>query len=231
MTFKYRYRKQIIIISSVILLIGLIVSFYLYNYNNKKKEINKNTSKLLESTKKDKTKTKAKTKDELTEIMVDVKGEVINAGIYTLKTGSRVIDAINMAGGLTNKANTSVLNLSKKLTDEMVIIVYSNYEVENFKNTKEQEEQILNNCITGYDNVSNDACITNDVNKDNPGKVSINNASIEELMTLTGIGESKAKSIIEYREQNGGFKSIEDIKNVTGIGEALFDKIKENITL
>ena len=164
--------------------------------------------------------------------MVDVKGEVINAGIYKLKTGSRVIDAINMAGGLTNKANTSVLNLSKKLTDEMVIIVYSNYEVENFKKTKEQEEQVLNNCITGYDNLNNDACITSDnSNIENNGKVSINNASIEELLTLTGIGEAKAKSIIEYREKNGGFKSIEDIKNVTGIGDALFDKIKENITL
>ena len=132
MTFKYRYRKQIIIISIIVLIISSLIFLGYCYFNNK--EDSKKTSNLLESTKKE-DKEKDSKKEEITEIMVDVKGEVVNQGIYKLKTGSRVIDAINMAGGLTNNANTSVLNLSKKLTDEMVIIVYSNYEVQNFEKT------------------------------------------------------------------------------------------------
>lgn len=228
MTFRYRYRKQIIIISIILLLLGAI-GYYVY-YNEKEEKDNKKESILLESTKK-KEKKKTPKKEEEKEIMVDVKGEVSNVGIYKLKSGSRVIDAINMAGGLTSNANTSVLNLSKKLTDEMVIIVYSNYEVQNFEKTKEVENIVLENCKTGYDNIENDACIENKKSTENHGKISLNSATIEELMTLSGVGEAKAKSIIEYRDKNGGFKNIEDIKNVSGIGDALFDKIKENITL
>lgn len=227
MTFKYRYRKQIIIISIILLLLGAL-AYYVY-CNKKEEKDNEKTSILLESTKKKKK--KIDKKEENTEIMVDVKGEVSNAGIYTLKSGSRVIDAINMAGGLTPNANTSVLNLSKKLTDEMVIIVYSNYEVQNFEKTKEKENIVLENCKTGYDNIENDACIEAEKSTEKQGKVSLNSATIEELMTLSGVGEAKAKSIIEYRNKNGGFKNIEDIKNVSGIGDAVFDKIKENITL
>ena len=229
MTFKYRYRKQIIIISIIVVIIGSLIFAGYYYFNDK--EDSKKKTYLLESTKKN-DKEKETKKEEITEIMVDIKGEVINQGIYKLKTGSRVIDAINMAGGLTNNANTSVLNLSKKLIDEMVIIVYSNYEVENFEKTKEEETKVLESCKTGYDNIENDACIEPETSiETQTSKISINNASLEELMTLSGIGEAKAKSIIEYREQNGGFNSIEDIKNVTGIGDALFDQIKENITL
>lgn len=229
MTFKYRYRKQIIIISIIVVIIGSLIFLGYYYFNDK--EDSKKKTNLLESTKKE-DKEKDSKKEEITEIMIDIKGEVINQGIYKLKSGSRVIDAINMAGGLTNNANTSVLNLSKKLIDEMVIIVYSNYEVENFEKTKEEETKVLESCKTGYDNIENDACIEpNTTIEQTTSKISINNASLEELMTLSGIGEAKAKSIIEYREQNGGFNSIEDIKNVTGIGDALFDQIKENITL
>ena len=164
--------------------------------------------------------------------MVDVKGEVNTSGIFTLKEGSRVIDAINMAGGLTKNADTSVLNLSKKLTDEMVIVVYSYYEVKNFEKTKEVENTVRENCKTAYEGVENSACITSEKDSTTKtGKISLNNATLEELMTLTGIGEAKAKNIIEYREKNGGFKEIEELKKVTGIGDALFDKVKENITL
>ena len=213
----------------IVVIIGSLIFLGYYYFNDK--EDSKKKTNLLESTKKE-DKEKDSKKEEITEIMIDIKGEVINQGIYKLKSGSRVIDAINMAGGLTNNANTSVLNLSKKLIDEMVIIVYSNYEVENFEKTKEEETKVLESCKTGYDNIENDACIEPETSiETQTSKISINNASLEELMTLSGIGEAKAKSIIEYREQNGGFNSIEDIKNVTGIGDALFDQIKENITL
>ena len=166
--------------------------------------------------------------------MVDVKGYVNNPGIYKLKKDSRVIDAINTAGGVTAEGDTSVLNLSKKLDDEMVIIVYSYTQVENFKSVKEEEKVVQQECQVGVNEIENDACITeehesNDINQNT--KVSINTATLEELMTLEGVGEAKAKAIIEYRKTNGNFNSIEDLLNVSGIGESLLAKIKENITL
>lgn len=229
MTFKYRYRKQIIGVLIFLILIGGSTSFlYFKSYKDTTtstkviKEVKKKPNKLEKTIKKEENENK--------EIMVDVKGEVANPNIYTLKSDSRVIDAINMAGGVTYNGDTSILNLSKKLEDEMVIIVYSYYEVKNMSTTKELEKTINSNCIDYKEEVKNDACIESD-DDNKTGKVSINNGSVEDFMTLSGIGESKAKSIIKYREENGEFKSIEDIKNVQGIGDALFEKIKENITL
>lgn len=163
--------------------------------------------------------------------IIDVKGEVNDPGIYQLPTTSRVIDAINEAGGLTVNADTSVLNLSKKIIDEMVIIVYSQTEVENFQKTKELETELQNNCLQPDENsLKNDACIsTEDISSST--KISINTATLEQLMTLPGIGEAKAQEIINYRTNNGNFTTIEDILNVPGIGESLFAQIKENITI
>lgn len=162
---------------------------------------------------------------------VDVKGHVKKEGVYELEEGKRVIDAINAAGGLTKDADVSVINLSKKVIDEMVIIVYSKDEVKNFTKTLE-EETVKNEKCANFDKLQNDSCIGEE-NKTSSvdGKISINSSSVEELMNLTGIGEAKAKAIVEYREKNGNFKKIEDIMNVSGIGQALFDKIKDNITI
>ena len=137
-----------------------------------------------------------------------------------------------MAGGLTEKANTSVINLSKKITDEMVIIIYSNYEVNNFKRTKEIEASLIEMCRQKDSNsLKNDACIEGDkTTKDNNSKVNINTATKEELMTLTGIGEAKANDIISYRNKNA-FKTIDEIKNIKGIGDAVFAKIKDRLTI
>lgn len=138
-----------------------------------------------------------------------------------------------MAGGLTDKANTSVINLSKKITDEMVIIIYSNYEVNNFKRTKEIEASLIEMCKQKDSNsLKNDACIEGNKNtKDNNSKVNINTATKEELMTLTGIGEAKANDIISYRNKNGSFKNVDEIKNIKGIGDAIFAKIKDRLTI
>lgn len=163
---------------------------------------------------------------------VDIKGQIVTPGIYTMKESDRVIDVIEAAGGLTENANTTVLNLSKKVTDEMVIIVYSNEEVANFAKTKEIEEQVQEQCQQKDENaLKNDACVCDNTTTSTKTLISINSATLEELMTLSGIGESKAQDIINYRTTNGPFETIEDLKNVSGIGESLFAKIKENITI
>ena len=220
-TFKYRYRKQIIIgiIIFVILLFAIGITVYLcYSKEEKNEDV------IVE---KDRLKKKPETKKEY--YKVDIKGRIVNPGIYEMEINSRVIDVINSAGGLTEDADTSVINLSKKISDEMVIIIYSKSEVEDFSKTKEIEKQVQKNCNKNeIYSIENDACIT--VNNNPTGKININTASIEELTNLPGIGESRAKDIIKYREENGNFKNIEDLKKVSGIGENTFDNIKENIT-
>ena len=115
--------------------------------------------------------------------------------------------------------------------DGMVIIVYSKKEVLNYLETLEKE--VKKNSLCHSSNISNDACITNsniDKNDTNNSLININTASLNELMTLTGIGESKAKNIISYRERTP-FNKIEDILNVDGIGESIYVNIKKNITV
>lgn len=134
------------------------------------------------------------------------------------------------AGGLTENADTSVINLSKKVQDEMVIIIYSRDEVSRFREVKEIEKQVNDKCNQKDENsLINNACLESSTNT--PSKISINTATLEELMNLPGIGESKAKDIINYRETNGPFTSIEDLLKIKGIGESILAKIKENITL
>ena len=99
----------------------------------------------------------------------------------------------------------------------MVIIIYSNEEVENFSKTKEIENQIQENCVKpNEESLKNDACITENETSTTT-KISINTATLEELQTLPGIGEEKAKNIISYREENGPFTSIEDLTKISGI--------------
>lgn len=222
-TFHYRYRKQIIIASAILILI-VTTSIVYINIRPKEKPKIKEEKIALKKEKKE-------TKEEaIEEYKVDIKGEVINLGIYTLKKYSRIIDCIELAGGLTENANTTVLNLSKKITDEMVIIVYSNAEVAEFKKTKELEKQVQDSCIQkNEDSLKNDACIDDD--SSNTSLISINTATEDELSSLSGIGPSKAKQIVEYRTTNGPFKTIEDIKQVPGIGDSIFAQIKDYITI
>jgi len=223
MTFKYRYRKQIIIGIIIFILICSIIGFSIYKLRSipkkKKKEI------VVEK------KLEKKQEVSIDKIQVDIKGQINKPGIYEVSSNSRVIDVIHLAGDLTENADTSVINLSKKVHDEMVIIIYSRDEVNDFKKTKEIEKQVEELCIKKDDNsLNNDACVNNE-NTTISNKISINNASLEELKNLTGIGEKKAKDIITYREKNGPFKTIEDLMKVNGIGENSFAQIKEDITL
>ena len=226
MTFTYRYRKQLIIGIVIFLLLSVLGGVLLFQ---KFKGNNKTEEKIVLQSKDEEMVVKP-SEEEQNYYQVDIKGEVNNPGIYEVKEGSRVIDVIRLAGDLTSNADTSVLNLSKKVADEMVIIVYSFAEVANFTATKEQEKIEQESCVKQSE-VINGACIESEVIDDLAStKISINEASLEELMQLPGIGESKAQAIIEYRDQVGVFQTIEELKEVSGIGEALFDQIKENIT-
>lgn len=174
-------------------------------------------------------------------IYVDVKGAVKKPGVYALEQGSRVIDAIEKSGGLSKGADTSVINLSKKLEDGAVIIIYTQDKIEEMKQGQVVIEYIEKECICP--DVENDACISEDevviekeetkeeVTQEEQTKISLNTATEEQLVTLPGIGSSKAQDIIDYRKENGLFSSIEDIKSVKGIGDALFEKIKDYITV
>ena len=221
MTFKYRYRKQIILGVIIFIILGSVVGFLIYK--NKDRFKSKKEDIVVE-------KKLVKKKDSFVEkIQVDIKGEINYPGIYKVDSNLRVMDVIKLAGDLTENADTSVINLSKKVSDEMVIIIYSKEEVLDFKKTKEIEKQVEERCVQKDENsLVNDACIECSTSN---GKVNINTASIDELKNLSGIGEKKAKDIVSYREKNGNFNYIEDIMKVAGIGEANFAQIKEDITV
>lgn len=226
-TFFYRNRKIIFISTLLLITITIITCILIFNKKTPIKK--KKTTPLIV---KKKTENKESTVKEET-FKIDIKGEINNPGIYEMPKNSRIIDVINKAGGLTENANTTVINLSKKISDEMVIIIYSNDQVMDFKNTKKEEETLIDKCHQKDDiSLKNDACIEKDITTtDNLNKqISINTATKEELMTLPGIGEAKAQEIIDYRNTNGNFTTIEDIKNISGIGDSVFAKIKDYIT-
>ena len=221
-TFKYRNRKEIIIVSIFILII-IITTFSIVYINRDNKKDDEQI--VLEN------KPKEKIEKDFETYKVDIKGQVANPGIYSLNSNSRVIDVIEKAGGLTESADTSVINLSKKISDEMVIIIYSYEEVKEFGKTKEKEKQVLMECKNNeIYSLENNACIEVKDSTSNSGKININTATKEELMTLPGIGEAKANDIIKYRETNGPFNSIDELTKVSGIGESIVANIKENIT-
>lgn len=169
--------------------------------------------------------------------MVDIKGAVTSPGTYAVDDSMRIIDVIYEAGGLLDTADTSMINLSKRVEDQMVIIIYTKEEVVNFINTKEQETLKQELCDTSQP--PNDGCVdtddeTIDVNDETLPEssfpVSLNQATKEELQRLPGIGEVKADAIIAYRQEHP-FTSIEQLLEVSGIGESLFASIKDKITL
>lgn len=139
-------------------------------------------------------------------IFVDIKGEVKKPGVYQMKVGDRVKDALDAAGGLTAEADSQKVNLAQRVEDQMVIVV---------PKVGEEAEAIP-------------AGVTSkETSKE--GKVNINTATVEELKTLKGVGEKKAEAIIEYRKKNGSFKTKEDLMKVRGIGKKLFESFEERI--
>ena len=137
-------------------------------------------------------------------IFVDVKGAVKHPGVFETTKDKRVKDLIEEAGGLLDAADTSTLNLSQKVTDQMVIYVLKH---------GEKPKQISDGGTSSS----------------NADVININTANKEQLMKISGVGKTKAEAIISYREKNGDFKKKEDITKVHGIGKATFEKIKDKI--
>ncbi|MDD2435104.1 MAG: ComEA family DNA-binding protein [Bacilli bacterium] len=167
-------------------------------------------------------------------IKVEIKGSVKRPGVYQLKENSRVQDLIDISGGLTKEANISIINLSKKLEDEMVIIIYNQEEIKEMVSGNTSIKYIEKECVCPI--LENDGCfneyLTNEESIINEtGKIALNTATFEELLTLPGIGNTKANDIIKYREEIGGFKNIEEIMNIKGIGKATYEKFKDYLTL
>ena len=138
-------------------------------------------------------------------IFVDVKGAVKNPGVFETTKDKRIKDLIDVAGGLLDDADTSTLNLSQKVKDQMVIYVLKYGE-----KPKQMSE------------IGTTSSSSGDV-------ININTANKEQLMKISGVGKTKAEAIIEHREKNGDFKKKEDITKVRGIGKATFEKIKDKI--
>ncbi len=210
-----------IIVFSLILIAYLLlclIIFYLYNSrkNNENNIVNEHI--VMNDDVEEKI-------EEIEYIYVDVKGSVKKPNVYKLEKGSRTVDAIKSAGGLAKGANTRFINLSKLLNDGDVIVIYSNNEIK--KAQKTNTIYVETPCVC--EEIKNDTCY-NDNQNDNH-LININTATIDELLTLSGIGEAKAKAIIEYRQTNGNFNVIEDIIKVSGISETIFTKIKNYITV
>ena len=156
--------------------------------------------------------TEKEVKEELVEqdlITVDVKGAVKSPGIYDLPVGSRVNDAVQKAGGLTEQADSKSLNLAQKVSDEALVYVP----------TKGEE--------AASQQAGSGAASSTSKEK----KVNINKASLEELKQVKGLGGKRAQDIIDHRESNGKFKSVDELKKVSGIGAKTIEKLKDYVTV
>ena len=142
-------------------------------------------------------------------ITVDVKGAVKSPGIYDLPLGSRVHDAVQKAGGLTEEADSKSLNLAQKISDEALVYVPT-----------KGEEAASQQAASGT---------TSSTSKDK--KVNLNKASLEELKQVKGLGGKRAQDIIDHRETNGKFKSVDELKKVSGIGAKTIEKLKDYVTV
>ena len=142
-------------------------------------------------------------------ITVDVKGAVKSPGIYDLPVGSRVHDAVQKAGGLTEEADSKSLNLAQKVSDEALVYVPT-----------KGEEAASQQATSGTSPLTS-----------KEKKVNLNKASLEELKQVKGLGGKRAQDIIDHREANGKFKSVDELKKVSGIGAKTIEKLKDYVTV
>ena len=208
-------KKIISIIIAIIILIVIGIYFIINNFEKNENEFEISNIEFEEN----KIENINAEIEEKSQIIVHIAGEILNPGVISLDEGARIIDAINKAGGLTNEADLSKVNLAYILEDAQKIYIPNVNEKEIIENMR---SEIVKSGSTQENSNTGEKL-------KNGEKININTATQKELQKLTGIGESIALRIINYRKENGKFNTIEDIKNVSGIGESKFNKIKNDI--
>ena len=147
---------------------------------------------------------------------VDIKGEVLRPGVYEFSCESRMQEVIKKAGGFTEEADETKINLAQKISDQMQIIV---------PNLHSQQEGGVTEGNSGKGNLSNTT-----PSNSKQGTVNINTATLEELQTIKGIGKKKAEAILQYRKEHGAFRTKEDLLQVKGIGKKALEAIESQVT-
>lgn len=218
-------KKKILI--SIGLIVVLIIGFIIYTLNNKQNDeldmnsflVGENSDGNMEK-QEENVESVNKIDEKVAEIAVHITGEIKKAGIVYLPEGSRLVDAIEKAGGETKDADLSQVNLAYQLQDGEKVYI---------PNKKEKVEKYITQ--GNGNNVVSEGAKTSNTSKGDNNRVNINTATQNELDSLPGIGPATAQKIIDYRETNGDFNKIEDLQNVKGIGESKFSEIKDKITV
>ena len=208
---------QLIVGVCGIVLLGIAVFLLVIQQEKEDKELlieTLSTTEVTVDTKKEQENNESKS----TKIYVDISGAVKQPGVYQLPEGSRLFDLLKQAGGLTEDAAIQTVNQAMIIQDQQKIIILTqnqaqSIDTENINNNGHLEEK------------------SDEKSSKEAGKLNINQADLTQLQQLSGIGEKKAQAIIDYRNENGSFKTIEDLAKVTGIGEKTVEKLRDSITI
>ncbi|WP_181038369.1 helix-hairpin-helix domain-containing protein [Enterococcus faecalis] len=195
--------------ASIVILITLLVGIYLMV--NKEPQVDTTMWEETSLTTTAEVATDATKERAETMIYVDIKGAVKVPGIYQLKTQQRIWDALALAGGVSEEADTAQVNYSQKVKDQMIIYVPKKGEA------MAQSLETLQESAPAQQNQEE--------------KINLNTATEAELQTISGIGAKKAQEIIRFRDEQGPFKTVEELKNVPGIGEKTVERLKDMLTV
>lgn len=208
---------QLIVGVCGIVLLGIAVFLLVIQQEKEDKELlieTLSTTEVTVDTKKEQENNESKS----TKIYVDISGAVKQPGVYQLPEGSRLFDLLKQAGGLTEDAAIQTVNQAMIIQDQQKIIIL----------TQDQAQSL------DTENIPNNGHLEEKSAEKSPKdaeKLNINQADLTQLQQLSGIGEKKAQAIIDYRNENGSFKTIEDLAKVTGIGEKTVEKLRDSITI
>ena len=210
--------KQRKIVTTIGVIVAIIVMFFIYQRAGSNEFIEKDEEILLVQNTSSSNQVNVSDKEEAEEIIiVHIAGAVKSPGVVRLKQGSRMEDAIEMAGGLTEDSDISNVNLAYVLDDGVKIVIPE-------KGSNQEVNEIINS------DIGENVILESDSKREvKTSLVNINKASQSELESLSGVGSSLASKIIEYRNSNGKFSNIEDIKKVSGIGDSKYEAIKDSI--
>lgn len=195
--------------ASIVILITLFVGIYLMV--NKEPQVDTTMWEETSLTTTAEVATDATKERAETMIYVDIKGAVKVPGIYQLKTQQRIWDALALAGGVSEEADTAQVNYAQKVKDQMIIYVPKKGEA------VAQSLETLQESAPAQQNQEE--------------KINLNTATEAELQTISGIGAKKAQEIIRFRDEQGPFKTVEELKNVPGIGEKTVERLKDMLTV